>query len=169
MRKLMEFPSHVTAQKLKVDENGDLYISEIVEDGNPPKTKRVELLELDIPLAKVVECNVIIRRDFYDPFGSPKIFLGLQRLQLKIPVGEDFRYWFLCYREKKMSTICLSIVDIDTLNRTTQTLDFNSKFGERITRKIGKPKVLTEQEARVLIRTKAVLGVFNDNLSETRV
>ncbi len=165
----MRFPSRVTSQKLEVDVNGDLYVSEVIKDGNPPMTKRVELSELDIPLLKTVECNVIIRRDFYTPTGEPQIFLGLQKLRLTMPKGEDYRYWFLCYREKKMSTVCLSIVDINSMNRSTQTLDFNSQFGKRITRKVGQPKQLTESEARVLIRNKSIIGVFNDNLSETRV
>jgi len=93
----------------------------------------------------------------------------LQKLRLTMPRGEDYRYWFLAYREKKMWSVCLSIVDIDSLNRTTQTLDFNSPFGKRILRKVGKPKELSYEQARVLLRTHAVLGCFNDDLGETRV
>jgi hypothetical protein len=161
--------SYVGLQKLEVDVNGDLFVSEIIRDGNPPETKRVELSDLHCPLVKTVDAQIIIRRDYFTPTGEPKTFLGLQKLRFTIPKGEDYRYWFLAYLPKKMGSICLSIVDIDTLNRSTQTLDFNSKFGKRIMRKIGKLKGLSYEQARYLLRNNEILGFFSDDFAEQRV
>jgi hypothetical protein len=168
-----KLPDKRGAQTMKLDEKGDLYFEEIISNDMPPKVKRVEPCERDPPLVKELEASVIIKRSYYSPTGEPRTFFGLQKLHMKIPQGEDYRYFYLCYKPSVMQTVNLVIVDPDRMMLTSRTLALRARekraLENRITKKVGKPKKLTENQVRYLIREKKTLGVMNDDFLEEQV
>lgn len=154
-----------------MDAEGNIYAEEIIDLQR--NTKRVELDQLDPPLVKQLYAYVIIKRTGYDAEMKPQIWLGLQKLKFKIPNSYDYRYYYLIYKPKIMQSVCLSIIDEDSLNRSTSALDLQRKkdtLEYQIIKPVGKPKALTKGEAQVLLNNREVLGVFtDDNFSEQQV
>lgn len=169
----MRLPNHIGAQTLKLDEKGDLYFEEIISTDIPPKTKRVEPFERDPPLVKELDAEVIIKREYFSPDGRALTYFGLQKLRLSIPRGEDYRYFYLCYKPSVMETVNLVIVDPDAMVLTSRTLALRAReeraLENRITKKVGKPKKLTEEQVRYLLREKKTLGVMSDDFFEQQV
>lgn len=167
----MVVQNFIGAQKLRIDAEGNPYMEEICD--LKKNTKRVELDQLNPPLVKQLEAFVIIKRSFYDPTGKPQVWLGLQKLRFKIPNSYDYRLYYLVYKPKAMQSVCLTIINEDSLNRTTSALSMQRKKGMlewQIIRPVGKPKELTANEAKVMLENKEVLGVFTDeNLTEQQV
>jgi hypothetical protein len=150
-------PTHsVGYEKLKFDSEGTPYFERTIsKDGT---TRNVSMEENGF--VKSLTVDVIIRREGFSPTMERKIWLGLQKLEFKIPARDSrYRFHYLKF-EKGMTSPCLSIFDpsLGTFCGITERLDITSEF----VRKVGSAKKITPQKAKQLVQDKAVLGIFSD-------
>ena len=116
---------------------------------------------------KTLDVNVILRREYFSERDyTHKVAYLVQKYHCKMPKDRDLRLCYFKYDPKIMQIVCIRNFD----NGTAWSIEVMNPENQKLygIKAVGKPKRITPQKAKVLLREKEALGLFNDN-GENRV
>ena len=111
---------------------------------------------------KTLDVNVILRREYFSErdFTHKTAYL-VQKYHCKMPNDRALKYCYFLYIPKKMQIVCIRNFDngtawsIEVMNPENQ-----KEYGIKA---VGKPKKISAQMAKVMLREGEALGIFNDS------
>jgi hypothetical protein len=172
----LKMPNLIGAEKLQFDELGNpYYLKTISKDG---KTEKILPQDATPKMLKELTVNIILRRNFYSPIGEPKVWFGVQQIQITVPDERSYRYHYLVYDKKSMGNICMKIVNpfyrdsFGNYNSYAWDFTLNLKQLERESyefswiKRIGKPQTITQGKAIVMLRDREAIVLLNDSGEE---
>ncbi len=157
-------------EKLRFDSEGKPYFEKTVSrDGS---TEKVLPENATLPHVKELSLKVILKREGYSPQMERKVWYGLQEIRIAIPNEKQFKYYFLCYDKKAMTTPCVKVLSpamydsfgnfnsiswVMTLTPTKDSIEYGW------VRFIGKPKTVNALQVQSLLQNKEALCIMSDN------
>lgn len=162
-------PFNIGQTKLRFDENGDpFYLRTISKDGT---TEKVLPENMKIPMLKELIVKVALKRSGYSPEMEKRTWYGIQTLKISIPIEKRYRYYYLVFDPKAMSSVVVKVViptAIDEFsNYNSISWNFNvqpsrdSKEFDWV-RKVGKVETVSSLKVQSLLQNKEILGVLSD-------
>jgi hypothetical protein len=153
---------NIGARKLCFNEKLEPYFEETVDKQGTIKN----LTMADAGFCKKIEFDIVIKREFVNNNGEPKILYFLQHCKAQIPNERAYKYVYIS-KFPSMLNVAISYFDPTSLDSfgthsvITTLLDFSD--GQFIS-KVGTAKKMTPEQIRKLVKEKAVLGIFKDDL-----
>lgn len=123
----------------------------------------------DLGYVKRIEFDIIVQREGYTNTMQKRIILALQHMKAEIPDIEEYKglhlkYTKPTYYKRKFSKGAITLSEFQT--QITQKLSVGA---DKRIKPIGKERLITEVEAKKLLKNCLVLGIFsevNNRLSE---